>query len=457
MTASEALAEFAASLKYDDLPGNVVAATKRFLIDTLGVGIGGATSLQGQAMQRYLQDTKGPEEATVIGTRLRTDRLQAAFGNGVLIRCLEMEDTLEEAFLHSAPGTIGATLALAEHRRCTGKELLTAVALGYETSVRVGHAVSPSHGERGFHASGTCGSFGATAAASKLLGLTEPQIASALGIVGLQAAGILQGEDPAWRYLTAVDGGRAAHLGVTAALLARNGFPGSPQIFEAPYGFCAMHTDSFDVSRITDGLASEYRMPGVGIKLFPSSRPTHAGTAAAIILKERHNIDPEAIAEVVLKGYSGAMDHGDRPNPASELDAQGSQQYPASVALLRGKYTIDDVSAQSLRNPAIQRLMSKFRVMSDPELNEHRRRHPSTWPTVMEVRMNDGTTYSERVDSPPGSALNPPTHQQLLDKYRTISSRVLPAGQAQDLWDMVDRLENEDDLSRFNRLWEAPN
>ena len=455
MTVSEELARFTAQLRYDRLPSSVVAATKGFLIDTLGVGIGGATSQQGLAIQGFLQEVKGPEEATVLGTRLRTSRTQAALGNGVLIRSLELEDTFEEAFLHSAAGTIGAALALLETRRSTGKELLTAIAAGYEVSVRVARGVSPSHYTRGYHPAGTVGCFGAAAASAKLMGLTEPEIVSALGIAGLQAAGLFQTPDPAWQYSTCINGGRAAHLGVTAALLARNGFPGSPQIFEAPYGFCATHADPFDSSLITNGLGSEYIMPSVGLKLYPSSRTTHSSIAAAAILKARHNIDPEHITEVVVRGFSGAMNRGDKSRPHTAAYAQGSQHYTVSVALAKGDYTLEDVDDRVLNDPVIQKLMGKFEVVVDPVLEEERLRHPSKWPAVVEVHMDNGATYSERVDSPPGSADNPLTPRQMEDKYRTLACRVLPDSQARKLWDTVKRLEREDDLSSFIRLWEA--
>ena len=360
MTYSEHLARFIGRLTYNDLPPNVVAAAKRLLIDTLGVGIGGTNSKQWQAVESLLREIGGPEEATVLGTRLRVSRTQAALGNGVLIHALNMEDTLDQAMVHTGRGTIGASLALAEHQRCTGKELLTAIVAGYEVTVRIATAVYPSLISRGFHPPGTCGSFGATAAAAKLMGLTEPQTTAALGITGLQAVGIRQGKDLVAPYLMSLNAGRAAQLGMTSALLAKHGFPGSLQIFEAPDGFCATHADSFDLSLITKGLGTEYLMPSVGIKLYPSGRPTQAAISAAAQLKLRHSVDPEAVAEVVVRrGLPAAMDVENKPNPQTELEAQISLQYMVAVALTRGNYTIQDLipSQKGLfeMNPGVRR------------------------------------------------------------------------------------------------------
>ncbi len=456
MTVSEDLAGFITRLKYNDIPSGVVDVTKTFLADSLGVAIGGAVSKQGQAIQAFLKEVGGPEEATVLGTRLRTSRLQAALGNGVLMRALELEDTFEEGFFHSAPGTIGAALALAEDERPTGKELLTAVALGYEVGVRISRSISPSHASRGYHPTGTCGSFGATVAAAKLMGLTESQTASALGIAGLQAAGIMQSSDPSWRYLTAINGGRAAQLGVTAALLARNGFQSSAQIFEAADGFSALHADAFDNTVITRNLGSEYLMPVVGIKLYPSSRPTHSPIAAAIQLKERHGIQPESVESVVVGTFTEASAMADKPTPQTELDAQGSIQFLVAVVLTRGSYTIADVSPDVLNDTGIQQLMAKIKLVPDTELDVQRQREPSSWPAVVEVRMVDGASHVQRLDSPPGSAANPATAQQLSDKFHSLATRVLPDSQAQELWDRVGHLEAEDDLSGFIQLWEPP-
>ena len=124
--------------------------------------------------------------------------------------------------------------------------------------------------------------------------------------------------------------------------------------------------------------------------------------------------------------------------------------------MTRGKFGLDDVSPEVLQEPAIQRLMPKFSIMVDPDLEEERVRHPSKWPAVVEVYMEDGTSYSQRVDSPPGSALNPATVQEIEDKYLSLATRVLPERQARDLWQMVERLEQQEDLVPFVRLWEAP-
>ena len=456
MTISEELAQFITGLSYEDLPEDVVASTKRYLIDTMGAALSGAISVQAQAMESFLGEIAGTEEATVIGTRHRTSRLDAALANGVIIRARELEEDDDVSSMHSAPGSIGGTLALIEHHRPTGRELLTAIALGYEVAIRIARSVSPSHALKGYHATGTCGSFGATAATGKLMGLSESQMVAALGIAGLQAAGVSQTPEPAWRYLTGIDGGRAAHLGMTAALLARSGFPGSPQILEAPYGFCAMHADSYDLSMITRGLGTDYVMPNVGMKLYPASRTTHAVISAGILLKNEHDIDPEAIESVEVRGIAISMVHGNKPHPHTELEAQGSQQYTMSVALTRGNFTLEDVTMKALQDPDIERLMAKFTVIADPEKDEERIRRPGTWPMEAKVRMNDGTTYTQSVDFPPGTVSNPATPQQLEDKYIAVTSGVLPERQARELWDIVDRLDLENDLASFVRLWQPP-
>ena len=455
MTISQDLARFIVNTEYEDLPSEVVAASKRFLIDTLGLGIGGATTAQGQAMLAVLRETGGAEVATVIGSSVRVSRPQAALGNGAFIRALELEDTLEEAFFHSAPGVIGSTLALLERHPCPGREVLAAVAVAYEAGVRIARAVSPSHADRGYHPTGTIGSFSAAAASSRLMGLDESQTAHALGIAGLQAAGIMQSGDPAWRYLTAINGGRAAQLGVTAALMARSGFPAAADIIEGPLGFCAMHSDAPDPASITDGLGSDYVMPIVGIKLFPSSRPTHCPIAGALELRERHGIEPEAVDSVTVRTFAGAVASADKPAPKSELDGQGSIQYLVAVAMARGRYTLADVGMDTLRDSVVQQVLERVTLEEDPDLSDHRSRHPSTWPAVVEIHVG-GQVHTARVDSPPGSAQNPPTAQQMWDKYLSTSTRVLPYPQAEELWQTVDRLEREDDLGRFIQLWEAP-
>src|SRR5208282_4596830 len=170
----------------------------------------------------------------IIGSPIRTSCVNATLVNGIMGHALELDDVHGDALMHPGAPVMPASLAIGELAGASGKELITSVVVGYETEARVGSAVNPSHYQY-WHTTGTCGTFGAAAASGRLLRLDQEKMVNTLGIAGTQAAGLI---DVFGTMCKPLNAGRAARDGVMAALLAREGFTSTTQIFESPKGFC---------------------------------------------------------------------------------------------------------------------------------------------------------------------------------------------------------------------------
>jgi 2-methylcitrate dehydratase PrpD len=227
------------NITFGKLPREVIDTVKHLFLDYLGVVIRGSQTESAkcaQSLASNFQSTFG--DMTIIGTEIVADPLNAALANGIAAHSIECDDVVNEASLHPAVTVLTTALSAAQVAGgCRGKDFIEAVVAGYETVIRLGVAVDPAaHYARGFHPTATCGTFGSAMTAACILGLDEKQTVNALGIAGSQAAGSME-------YLT--DGvytkrfhaGWASKSGLTAALLAREGFTGPRTIIEGKFGF----------------------------------------------------------------------------------------------------------------------------------------------------------------------------------------------------------------------------
>jgi len=229
---TQKLASFAVNLTFSDISPVVVDHMKWCLLDTVGCGLFGSTLPWGKILGEFARDLGGRRESTILGMAAKASAPNAALANGTMIHGFELDDIHPLSIIHPGSVTFPAALAIGERRgRCTGKEFLTALVVGYEVGIRVGMCVGASHLHRGFHPTGTHGTFAAAAAAGKLLGLDEKRMIHAFGIAGTQAAGLMAAQYSA--MVKRMHAGRASQSGVYGALLAEKGLTGIP-IFSRP-------------------------------------------------------------------------------------------------------------------------------------------------------------------------------------------------------------------------------
>lgn len=442
-TLSWKLAKFIEAVRYDQFKQETVRWSRLAFLDWLGSVARGGSEKPALMALRVLRTQGGRPQATLIPSGEKTSALNAALGNGIASHILELDDVHRGSIIHVGATVIPAALATAEMLHVSGRRLLEALVAGYEVAIRIGEAVTPAH-YYFWHNTGTCGTFGACAAAGKLLELTAEQMVWALGNAGTQAAGL-------WEFLR--DGamskhlhpGKAAQNGLLSALLAKEGFTGATAILEGEKGFCRAMAPEFDLGRITDSLGlAPYKIEDNSFKIYSSCRHTHPSVDIVLDLSARHHISPAEISSIAVRTYRTALLITDNPNPQTIYAAKFSLPFCVALALTRGSCGLEDFSEKNLWNPEIRDLMGRVQLSLDDELDAL---HPAKWPAAVAVTLRSGEVYQGRTDFPRGDPENPPEEAVLFAKFRRLASHLWGERKAEDLLATAISLENLEDVA----------
>ena len=435
MELSKKLAKYSLEMSYEKLPPEVVSYTKLCILDYFGSAIAGSDKVPVQMISDLVKELGGTEQANLF-TGGKSSVSNAALVNGSASHVVELDDIHKGSIIHAATVVIPAALAIAEWKKLSGKELITAIVVGYEVCYRIGGAVSPSHYYY-WHNTATCGTFGAAIAAAKLLDLNEEQMISALGNAGTQAAGL-------WEFIE--DGamtkqlhtGKAAMNGVIAALLAQKGFTGPRKILEGKRGFFNAMSDAHDVSKITDGLGTEFKILENSFKIHASCRHTHHAIDLLIeVFKERQPTFEE-IKSITVNSYQSAIDITDNDNPKTEYASKFSLQFCSALAILKGSANLNDFNESILTDHEIRELLKKVKVVVDPQINAN---YPKQWGAAVEVEFSNGETLNRQTDFPKGDPENAVTSEELLEKFMNLA-RKLPEKNKKQIADNILALES---------------
>ena len=281
MGLTQDVANFVLKTRYRDIPREVMRLAQGFVLDGLGVALAGSTDDCSRIVQSHLRHVSGKKESTVLGTGLSAPAPKAALANGVAGHAMDYDDTQlstsKEAvyglLTHPTTPVLAALLAVGEREGISGRDFLLAYILGVEVECRIADAINPRHYQSGFHSTATMGGLGAAMAVGKILRLREGALIRTLGIAASMASGLRENFGTMTKPLHA---GRAAENGVTAALLAKDGFTAATNILEAPRGFYNAMAGGYDESKIAGRLGDPYFMqePGISIKRYPSGSPS---------------------------------------------------------------------------------------------------------------------------------------------------------------------------------------
>jgi len=442
-------------LNYDALTDAVVDRVKYLVLDFIGVAARGALSASSGPVQKYILDFDNVRDgAVVIGTHLKASPAYAAMANGIAAHSLELDDVVNEASLHPAVAIMPTALAAAHLAACPAKELIAAIAAGYEVMIKLGVALDPAaHYARGFHPTGTCGTMGAAITAAKILKLSQNAMMSALGIAGSQAAGSMEFlSDGA--YTKRLHPGWAAHSGIIAALLARENFTGPGTIIEGRFGFLHAYSSASKSEKVLQNWGDPWEVLRTSIKPHACCRYKQGPIDGILKIVRENNIDASQIEKVVLgilkAGFAiVAEPEEQKSDPKSIVDAQFSMPFGAAVAILYGQATLDEYTLENIKSDRLRKLMGKISCVKDPELEKE---FPKKWPAAVTLLTKDGKTYSTRIDFPKGDPENPLTWEELIDKFRNLVSPVFFEAKQNEIIERVRSLEKEEDLKAFSTL-----
>lgn len=417
------LAQFVESFQLEDADRKAVEAAKECVLDTLGFSLGAAEHPMYQKIQRtyHLYETVKENTGCILwGSSCYTSLCTAVFLNAMRSHILELDDVHTKSKTHIGTVVIPAAWCLADYLGKSGKHFLEAVICGYEVMARIGMGFGvSSHRNKGWHVTGTAGTFGAAAACAKLFNFSGEQIMSAFGLAGTQSCST-------WAFLS--DGAtnkvlhpaRAARSGLEACLLVSGGMRGSSHILDAPDGgIYPMMSDEYDYALVSAGLGTSYEILSMDKKPYPCCRSTHCAIDAAIYLRKVCRPDPGSIAEISVATYlvglkqCGLTDSS--KNPTLPTDAKFSTPYTAACALLHGTVGLNDFEPGQLQDPIIRALLKRVHVSEDPHFTKS---YPKHWGCRMKITMKDGSTYEKEVVDASGSVTSPLTKAQVLSKAK---------------------------------------
>jgi 2-methylcitrate dehydratase len=410
-SAVRAIAEEVLTVSFEDIPAEELHQAKRLLLDTLGCALASRDCAAAEAVVASLDDLGGRPEATVLGTGERTSALNAILANGAMVRFLDLNDVQSSA---SRPGPrhghnseiYPVLLALCEREGLSGRDLLTAAWLSYEISTRFTESIPGRSLEfRGWNLD-TRASFVVPLIAGKLLGLNAEQIANAVGIA-LSRGLVLEVMDHPSEVNSMAKNLRyplTAHLGVTAAYLARNGLTGPARALEGGDGF---------IERVLD---------------------------------TEHDLQPEQVTAVRIKTTTrGARHTGDpsRKHPQNKETADHSTYYVQAAVITDRALGPAQYTPERLNDPGINRLAEVVTIEGDPELDDV---YPSAhvW-----IDLADGTTVDKYIGHPVGSSQNPLTDTQVEEKFTQLASAVLDPAGIRAAIDAVWSVDSSTDLTAF--------
>ena len=390
------------------------ARAARHVLDWAGCAVSGLASEAGRAAaDAFAGDGSGPC-ASAAGTG-RLDALSAALVNGSLGNVLEMDDVDKRAILHPAPSVIPAALAAAEQAGADANALLDAVVRGYEAVIRLGRAVGPGH-YAFWHNTGTCGPVGAAAAAASVFGLDEDETAHALALAATQASGFWQTRHEPASMAKQLHTARAAHAGLSAAMLARSGFKGPLTVLEGEQGFFAATCPGADPGAVMADPDADWRLFEVSFKPWPACRHAHAAIDAALELRSRVP-DTDRIEAIAIETYADAVTFCDRAQPDTVIEAKFSLQHAVASALLNGAPDLSHFEPGAFRDAVARTLQGKTEVTAAERFDAV---YPARYGAGVTIRLSDGERLQAEAPDALGDPENPLTEDRLIAKARML-------------------------------------
>ena len=432
-----AAADFAAGLSFADLDPELLQLSKRCLIDGLGVMLAGSEQPGMAALDAFIAAEAGSGQSRLLGAAARrVPATRAALWAGTAGHAMDWDDTqLAEGpgrpyglLMHPTVPPLAAALAVSdlvageEGRPVDGRRFLTAFNAGFEVACKIAEAMNPDHYMRGFHTSGTIGTFAAAVTAAKLLGLDAGGIARTLGVAASMAAGIRAGFGTMTKPLHV---GRAAENGVTAALLVRGGFTANEEALDGKWGYLAVAGPGGEPALVRERFGKPFTMvsPGVSIKPYPSGVLTHPSMDALLFLLREENLKPGDIARVTLRAGRNVLGPIRYRIARTELEGKFSFAFLLSAIILRRRCGKAEFTDAFVASPECQAMQQKVETAFDQEIED------LGWERIRSrvvVETKDGRTLERWADENyRGSPHNSLSDAEVEGKFRDCAAGLL--------------------------------
>src|SRR5215210_4744240 len=443
---TQVLAEFAAGLKYEDIPERVREHCTTVLLDTLACAVAGHLGEETHQVAALASTLAQSQESSVIGGE-KLSLAGATLLNGYLITAVTMCDVHRSTLTHITPEVVPPALAIAERDNLSGRDLLVALAAGFEITTRVGIGLDyPAFRAKGWHGPGVLGPFGAAAAVGRLRRFDAETMAKAFGLAGSQAAGTFA----AWGTPTVkFHQCRGAVSGLLAALLAEQKFLATHEFLTAKDGgLYNVYANGGRPEAVIADLGKRWELEQIALRLWPSASSIQGMNTAMFDLIEQHKIDPARVKKVRVALSQPAFDlHGKLAQYKAKFDALISGHYTAAVILHDQELTLDQFEPARYDDPILRRAAAEqIELRPDAALTGVQ--------AVVDIE-SEGATLRARCDHPRGSAENPLSRAQIESKFRTYADGVLTPSAIAGTIEAVGDLENLSSVRKLMDLLRA--
>lgn len=442
-------AHLAATLRFEDIPAEVMEKAKLIIRDGVGNQIAAsAISEAAIAITQLAHEWGGAPQSTVSGFGYKLPAPIAAMCNGAMGHGVELDDAHGSGLIKAGSVLIPALFAAAElNPKATGKDAIVALLAGYEIAIRVAKAINPAHRHRGHHTTSTVALMGAAVVTARMLDCPEDQICDAIGLAAMQSSGIQAYlDDPC--MAKPFGPAKGAFNGVLAGVLASRGFTGPRKALESREGFFNAFTSELRVSDLLDGLGTRFAIMEVGFKPHAACRYAHGPIDLAQQVHDA-GIKPEDVKSITVKMSELAIRQASK-FPVPHLNAaMGGTQFGVALALTRGSNGLKDYW-EGFPEKAVHDLAAKVALEAEAEFGNAGRQ------AVVTVETTDGRTITFRSEEPKGEPTNPMSREELDRKFITTAGLVLDDARVAEISRRMMALEAEPSAGALPALTVAP-
>lgn len=455
MTLALELAKRINSLTYDELPPAAIHWAKIGILDILGVTLAGAGEDTTTIPRDILLRGAGNGPSLIFGGNTRVGALDAALVNGTASHALDFDDCNNTIGGHPSAPILPALIALADDIGATGRDFIAAYVAGFETECKIAMGVHFYHYTHGWHPTATLGVFGSAAACAKLMRLSDEKVATALSIAASLASGIKANFGTMVKPLHV---GHCTKNGLFAALLARDGFTANHNAFEHKQGFFNVFNGAgnYDAAKILPAWGQPFDIvkPGIAIKQYPCCGSTHSALDAALGLAREHKPAAEDIERIDVWTHARRLEHTNRPEPKSALDAKFSVQYCMTRAFLDRRVSIEHFDGDAYEAPAVRKLLPRVHAAPYTTAQFPAENH---FGAEVKVSLRGGKVLSAKADQPFGRTTENPLPASLLkEKFDDCAARTLPRDRIASVYSTIQSFETLKDVRELTAAVAVP-
>ena len=449
MTITQELAQRINALSFNDLPPEAIHWAKVGILDTVGVTLAGASEEATRIVEGTTRGSSGP--SLVFGGKRRVGTLEAALVNGVASHALDFDDCNNTLGGHPSAPILPALFALGDEVGASGRDFIAAYVAGFETECKIAMGVHFYHYTKGWHPTATLGVFGSAAACSKLLKLSEEKTATALAIAASLASGIKANFGTMTKPLHI---GQCTRNGLFAALIARDGFTASDRAFEHKQGFFNVFNgeSNYDAGKILPAWAKPLDIvkPGIAIKQYPCCGSTHSALDVMLRLVREHKPAADEIERIDVWTHARRLEHTNRPDPQSNLDAKFSVQYCMARAILDRKIAIEHFDGKAYEEPSVRKMLPRVHAAPYTTAQFPVDNH---FGAEVRIALKGGKVLSGKIDQPYGRTSDNALPASLLkEKFDNCATRALTREQTMSVYSAIQGLENLQDVRELTAL-----